>query len=764
MPTTGRDSPARPSIRETIAARRAELRKTPRSQRTGDLQTYGSPAGRRAGTPRGFVYLDGNGVDQINDKSVAGQIRKAKKSGKLDIAGLELDRIPAKVFTELLGLDPKGLSNPPPPPSPKPTLLAPKARPASASPFATEDDFQNDALKDDVFGKPVEKEEVWTEPEAELTTFRAGHNQILTLDKEIGMFGGLKILDLCRNGLTAIPDSLSDLLRLTSLDLSHNKLTSIPRSVLLLPKLQWLDLSSNSIASLSFDSPIGPSEDGLGYGQGFFSTAISRAASVKTERPVLPALHHLDLGNNKLSIEGLRALAQIKLGGMRVLNLERNAIKGVVIAEDLGVDAKAMPELSQLVLSGNTNFRGIDGELASAVMVETAGCNLRQHTPAFSREATPAAEDTSFTAPESAISSPKKPTGPSLPVPEPDLTIIYKNTPAMTFDSEPLAIDFDIYLPTAPAGPSGHPLVVWFHGGGLLQGNKENLPPHFRRLPSHVYHGEDGKADESVVVISPNYRLAPQVPIIDILSDVTSLLDFIRTKLNDKLVKEGQSEHKVDVERICLSGGSAGGYLALMAGLEVPKEVSDEEAGGFRGGSKGIKCLAPFYPITDLTDKFWSTETIPVPWMDGTIITHPQAKPHIDTKAAHICTAASGGPRSILYPYMLQHSLFPSLLFRTQRAIGNGYDSFRPTPLALSVTNRLELTAKSSRAQPHVPIYFIYGTLDDKVQPMDHTLEVLNKVEGELVVERIEGGDHMYDEDPAVECEALREWLGKTLL
>ncbi|WVQ71055.1 hypothetical protein IAR50_000580 [Cryptococcus sp. DSM 104548] len=764
MPTMGRDSPARPSIRETIAARRAELRKTPKSQRTGDLQTYGSPAGRRAGTPRGFVYLDGNGVDQINDKSVEGQIKKAKKSGKLDIAGLELDRVPAKVFMELLGLDPNGLSNPPPPPTPKPTLLAPKARPASTSPFATEDDFQDDAQKDDVFGKPVEKEEVWTEPEEELTTFRAGHNEILELDKEIGMFGGLKILDFSRNGLKAIPDSLSDLLRLTSLDLSHNQLASIPRSILLLPNLQWLDLSSNAIASLSFDSPIGPSEDGLGYGQGFFSTAISRAASVKAERPVLPALHHLNLGNNKLSIEGLKALAHVKLRRMRVLNLERNAIKGVINAEDLGIDAKAMPELSQLVLSGNTSFRGIDGDLASAVTVDTAGCNIRQHTPAFSREATPALEDPSFTTPHSANPSPKKPSGPSLPVPEPDLTLVYKNTPAMTFDSEPLAIAFDIYLPSAPAGPTGHPLVIWFHGGGLLQGNKENLPPHFRRLPSHVYQGEDGKADESVAVISPNYRLAPQVPIIDILSDVTSLLNFIRTKLNDKLVKEGQETHKVDVERICLSGGSAGGYLALMAGLQVPKEVSDEDVGGFRSGAEGIKCLAPFYPITDLTDKFWATETNPVPWMNGTSISHAQAKPHIDTKAAHICTAVSGGPRSILYPYMLQHALFPSLLFRTQPAIGRGYDTFRPTPLALSVTHRLELVAKSSRIQPHVPIYFVYGSIDDKVQPMEQTLEALNKVEGELVVERVEGGDHAYDEHPAVECEAFREWLGKTLL
>lgn len=83
MPVSAQYSPSRPSIRETIAARRAELRNTPKSQRTGDLQTYGSPAGKRAGTPRGFVHLDGSGADLLEDKTVEGQLKKAAKSGKL---------------------------------------------------------------------------------------------------------------------------------------------------------------------------------------------------------------------------------------------------------------------------------------------------------------------------------------------------------------------------------------------------------------------------------------------------------------------------------------------------------------------------------------------------------------------------------------------------------------------------------------------------------------------------------------------------------
>lgn len=349
-----------------------------------------------------------------------------------------------------------------------------------------------------------------------------------------------------------------------------------------------LDLSHNAISAIDLSNPTHPTDEGLGYGAGFLSTSFARNAANKAARPVWPVLKNLDLGNNRLTTTGLGGLTRLE--SLRILNLESNELDGII-----DVDKLDLPGLTSLHLSKNHRLIGTSRDLGTNVRVNLEGCNIKGISVPRSQSAGE---------PASSKESPTKPTS-DLPVPQPDMTLVYRTLPAATFDSEPLAIELDLYLPSCPStSEKGHPLVVWFHGGGLLQGNKENLPPHFRRLPSYTY-----TSGESVAVISPNYRLAPQVPIWDILSDLTSLLTYIRTRLNAQL----KGGHKTDTSRICLSGGSAGGYLALIAGLPVPPECKDEDVGGYRG-EQGIRCIAPFYPITDLTDQFWATETNPVPW------------------------------------------------------------------------------------------------------------------------------------------------------
>ena len=127
---------------------------------------------------------------------------------------------------------------------------------------------------------------------------------------------------------------------------------------------------------------------------------------------------------------------------------------------------------------------------------------------------------------------------------------------------------------------------------------------------------------------------------------------------------------------------------------------------------------------------------------------------------------------------MLQHGLFPSLLFLSQRSIGSGLDGFRPDPLHLSVTHRLETLSKLSGVQGDrlagagaviPPTFLIYGDVDDKINPLERDVELLKQLDAQ---KRIRGGaevvvrpgaDHGFDERADEECLEFRSWLGNNL-
>lgn len=62
--------------------------------------------------------------------------------------------------------------------------------------------------------------------------------------------------------------------------------------------------------------------------------------------------------------------------------------------------------------------------------------------------------------------------------------------------------------------------------------------------------------------VSADYRLAPQASVGEILDDVKDCIKFIRNELSSHVDKG-----VLDVSRLAVSGSSAGGYLALLAGL-----------------------------------------------------------------------------------------------------------------------------------------------------------------------------------------------------
>jgi acetyl esterase/lipase len=102
----------------------------------------------------------------------------------------------------------------------------------------------------------------------------------------------------------------------------------------------------------------------------------------------------------------------------------------------------------------------------------------------------------------------------------------------------------DLYLP--PEG-DGLPVLVFFHGGGLTNGDKERLTPLGVRFVKLGW-----------VVVCPNYRLAPEWYYPAYMEDAAAAF---------KWVWDNIGSHGGDRGRITVSGGSAGGHITGLLTL-----------------------------------------------------------------------------------------------------------------------------------------------------------------------------------------------------
>lgn len=276
-----------------------------------------------------------------------------------------------------------------------------------------------------------------------------------------------------------------------------------------------------------------------------------------------------------------------------------------------------------------------------------------------------------------------------------------------------LAISLDIYLPDSATVEKPVPVLIWWHGGGLLQGNRKGVKPHLARAPDL----------HDICVVSADYRLAPQTRLPGILSDVRDAVVYVQSKqFSDDVGNRANSK------KLVVSGSSAGGWLALIAGSQLGfKECNISPISG------PILATIPIYPITDMTAPFWNTKQHPVTYMKGRIIDGPKdLGEHLDPKAPEVASTASDSSRNVFYHYMIQEALLPSLLL----------DGTGLSPDIFSVAKALD---EGRVSMP--PTLMTHGTIDDKV-PISQAEDVyaaLKKrgIEAELIREH--GKDHLYD-------------------
>jgi len=135
-----------------------------------------------------------------------------------------------------------------------------------------------------------------------------------------------------------------------------------------------------------------------------------------------------------------------------------------------------------------------------------------------------------------------------------------------------------------PRKQSGRlPAVVCIHGGGFRAGNRESYLPLCIRLAQHGY-----------VAATVSYRLSPRDQFPAPVHDVKAAVRWLRANA---------ARFGVDPDRIGVTGGSAGGHLALFLGL-TGGVAEFEGSGPYPEQSSHVACVVNYYGPTDFTKSY----------------------------------------------------------------------------------------------------------------------------------------------------------------
>ena len=319
-------------------------------------------------------------------------------------------------------------------------------------------------------------------------------------------------------------------------------------------------------------------------------------------------------------------------------------------------------------------------------------------------------------------------------------------------DGEQTAIPVDVYIPETSDERKLTP-VVWVHTGGFLQGTRKFVPPHFLRA----------LAKHNLALIAPDFRLCPQVSIVEVLEDVT---DSIRWTLDPGArTTSGFTSDRVRSDRYILGGSSAGGWPALLLGLglhDQAKRISQPPSAVFA-----------IYAITTVTQSlapFFYEPQKPLSWaVDGKLIEKQPLvqQGHLDkclgadhqlvqassVKIRTEAPPASNPVRAALYNFARQEGCYPSLILQDASE-------------SSSVCTPTLVKSKANGSTP--PVLIAYGDSDPKV-PHSQSLHVVDALKSvgydskSLLVVEEQGADHLFDMEPEKEIDGMWDWLSKQL-
>ncbi|MEI7849401.1 MAG: alpha/beta hydrolase, partial [Chloroflexota bacterium] len=136
----------------------------------------------------------------------------------------------------------------------------------------------------------------------------------------------------------------------------------------------------------------------------------------------------------------------------------------------------------------------------------------------------------------------------------------------------------DIYWPTEGNGP--FPVILVIHGGAFMGGDKRDI-----QLTPMLEALERGYA-----VVSMNYRMSGEAIFPALVQDVRAAIRWVRANAGKFLF---------DPAKIASWGGSAGGYLSLMAGVADGIPELDDPTLGNPDQSGQVQAVVAWFPPTD---------------------------------------------------------------------------------------------------------------------------------------------------------------------